>query len=61
LGVFACAEESQQEEVANERVPCDSDDEDAVEGEELLARLQRITARRGLFCEPEHPVKVRAR
>ncbi|XP_050349160.1 F-box only protein 9 [Nymphalis io] len=29
------------------------DDEDAVEGEDLLTRLQRIMARKGHLCEPE--------
>lgn len=36
----------------------DSDDEDAVEGEDLLSRLQRVMARKGHLCEPEFPTKV---
>nr|XP_026498476.1 F-box only protein 9 isoform X1 [Vanessa tameamea] len=35
----------------------ESDDEDAVEGEDLLTRLQRILARKGQLCEPEYPTK----
>ncbi|CAD0200233.1 unnamed protein product [Chrysodeixis includens] len=50
-------EESETEEVARVDNAHPSDDEDAVEGEDLLARLQRIVARKGLLCEQEHPAK----
>ncbi|KAJ8724604.1 hypothetical protein PYW08_016078 [Mythimna loreyi] len=50
-------EESEAEEVVRPDNAHPSDDEDAVEGEDLLMRLQRILARRGVLCEPEHPVK----
>ncbi|XP_026727206.1 F-box only protein 9 [Trichoplusia ni] len=50
-------EESETEEVARVDNAHPSDDEDAVEGEDLLARLQRIVARKGVLCEQEHPAK----
>ncbi|KAJ8718841.1 hypothetical protein PYW07_016397 [Mythimna separata] len=50
-------EESEAEEVVRPDNAHPSDDEDAVEGEDLLMRLQRILARRGVLCEPEHQAK----
>lgn len=50
-------EESETEEAARPDNEHPSDDEDAVEGEDLLARLQRIVARRGVLCEQEYPAK----
>ncbi|CAH0724003.1 unnamed protein product, partial [Brenthis ino] len=35
----------------------DSDDEDVIEGEDLLSRLQRILAKKGYLCQPEYPTK----
>ncbi|CAG9787426.1 unnamed protein product [Diatraea saccharalis] len=49
--------ESVLEEVVRNNEDPDSDDEDAVEGEDLLARLQRITARKGVLCEMQYPTK----
>ncbi|XP_052758166.1 F-box only protein 9 [Galleria mellonella] len=49
--------ESETEEVLTVEHANTSDDEDAVEGEDLLTRLQRILARKGTFCEPEFPTK----
>ncbi|XP_028026246.1 F-box only protein 9 [Bombyx mandarina] len=50
-------EDSEVEEVvcADKAPPSEDEDEEVVEGEELLARLQRILARRGLLCEPKLP------
>lgn len=56
---LSIGEESETEEVARVDNAHPSDDEDAVEGEDLLARLQRIVARKGVLCEQEHPAKVR--
>ncbi|CAB3235291.1 unnamed protein product [Arctia plantaginis] len=50
-------EESEAEEAPRVDDAHPSDDEDAVEGEDLLARLQRILARKGVLCEPEFPAK----
>ncbi|KAL0831798.1 hypothetical protein ABMA28_001333 [Loxostege sticticalis] len=50
-------EEEEVEEVERTYNENESDDEDAVEGEDLLARLQRITARKGALCEPAFPAK----
>ncbi|RVE44322.1 hypothetical protein evm_011046 [Chilo suppressalis] len=49
--------ESQSEEVVRENADPDSEDEDAIEGEDLWTRLQRITARKGVLCEPEYATK----
>ncbi|KAM3967053.1 F-box only protein 9 isoform 2-T2 [Aphomia sociella] len=46
-------EESETEEVSRVEHANTSDDEDAVEGEDLLTRFQRILARKGTFCETE--------
>lgn len=55
------ADTPEEESVIGEPSPVeqevDSDDEDAVEGEDLLSRLQRIMARKGHLCEPEFPTK----
>lgn len=50
-------EESETEEVVQVDNLHPSDDEDAVEGEDLLSRLQRILARKGVLCEPEFATK----
>ncbi|KAL4703193.1 hypothetical protein ACJJTC_004869 [Scirpophaga incertulas] len=50
-------EEPKVVEVERREVEADSDDENAVEGEDLLIRLQRIITNKGLFCEPEYPTK----
>ncbi|KAJ0177629.1 hypothetical protein K1T71_006502 [Dendrolimus kikuchii] len=49
------ASEAEEEPRTDDLHP--SDDEDAVEGEDLLARLQRIMAKKGYLCEPEVPTK----
>lgn len=51
------ASEAEEEPRTDDLHP--SDDEDAVEGEDLLARLQRIMAKKGYLCEPEVPTKVK--
>ncbi|KAG6441676.1 hypothetical protein O3G_MSEX001941 [Manduca sexta] len=48
-------EESEPEYEPREENLHPSDDEDAVEGEDLLERLQRILAKRGVLCEPQVP------
>ncbi|XP_075975953.1 F-box only protein 9 [Anticarsia gemmatalis] len=50
-------EESETEEVVRVDNAHPSDDEDAIEGEDLLSRLQRILARKGVLCEPEFAPK----
>lgn len=55
---FGLIEESEAEEAPRVDDAHPSDDEDAVEGEDLLSRLQRILARKGVLCEPEFPTKV---
>ncbi|XP_050677765.1 F-box only protein 9 isoform X2 [Leptidea sinapis] len=50
-------DESQDEVVYNTNDGDESDDEGAVEGEDLLARLQRILAKKGQLCQPNFPVK----
>ncbi|XP_023948294.1 F-box only protein 9 [Bicyclus anynana] len=50
-------EEYEIEEVCQSEAAEDSEDEDAVEGEELVARLQRILARKGHLFQPEHQTK----
>ncbi|XP_073952694.1 F-box only protein 9-like [Choristoneura fumiferana] len=51
----------EDEESETEEVPRadggEEEDEEWVEGEDLLARLQRIQARKGLLCEPDNPEK----
>ncbi|XP_059054582.1 F-box only protein 9 [Achroia grisella] len=49
--------ELETEEVLTVEHANTSDDEDAVEGEDLMSRLQRILARKGTFCVPEFPTK----
>ncbi|XP_073952959.1 uncharacterized protein [Choristoneura fumiferana] len=49
-------EESETEEVPRADGG-EEEDEEWVEGEDLLARLQRIQARKGLLCEPDNPEK----
>ncbi|XP_028173219.1 F-box only protein 9-like isoform X3 [Ostrinia furnacalis] len=50
-------EELELEEVERTNTGTESDDEGAVEGEDLLARLQRITARKAALIEPAFPAK----
>lgn len=59
--VLIFSEESDNEEIPNSNVADESDDEDAVEGEELLARLQRILARKGHLFQMNHAAKVSVR
>ncbi|XP_013192861.1 F-box only protein 9 [Amyelois transitella] len=49
-------EQSEPEEAPTENNN-QSDDEEWIEGEDLLARIQRLVAKKGTFCEPEHPTK----
>ncbi|KAI8421188.1 hypothetical protein MSG28_008259 [Choristoneura fumiferana] len=52
---------TEEEKSETEEVPRadggEEEDEEWVEGEDLLARLQRIQARKGLLCEPDNPEK----
>ncbi|XP_045767310.1 F-box only protein 9 [Maniola jurtina] len=50
-------EEYEIEEVCHSEQAEDSEDEDAVEGEELVARLQRILTRKGHLFQPEYHSK----
>lgn len=36
----------------------DSDDEDIIEGEDFLSRMQRILAKKGYLCQPEFQTTV---
>ncbi|XP_053605656.1 F-box only protein 9 [Plodia interpunctella] len=49
--------ESEPEEVPTENHNQSDDEEEWIEGEDLLTRLQRIVNRRGVLCEPEIPTK----
>lgn len=46
------------EEVSRVENNEDTDDEDVIEGEDLLSRLQRIMAKKGYLVEMAHPAKV---
>ncbi|CAH3929069.1 unnamed protein product [Pieris brassicae] len=47
----------EEEEVTNTTVADESDDEDAVEGEEFVSRIQRILTRKGHFLQANCPTK----
>lgn len=49
-------EESETEEVVRVETEAD-DDEDFIEGEDLLTRLQRLQAKKGVLCEPEVAIR----
>nr|XP_032515795.1 F-box only protein 9-like isoform X1 [Danaus plexippus plexippus] len=49
--------ESEMEEVSRVENNEDTDDEDVIEGEDLLSRLQRIMAKKGYLVEMAHPAK----